>query len=63
MVELDHLDEERLITYMQEEPFSHSDLYRGRAGHFVSKLRGKATSLNRIDRAALVFDRSTTQVR
>jgi len=27
-VELDHLDEEGLIAYMQDERFSHSDLYR-----------------------------------
>jgi glycosyltransferase involved in cell wall biosynthesis/predicted metal-dependent phosphoesterase TrpH len=38
-VELDHLDERGLIAYMQEEGFSHSDLYRRACRLHESKLR------------------------
>jgi glycosyltransferase involved in cell wall biosynthesis/predicted metal-dependent phosphoesterase TrpH len=39
-VELDHLDEAGLIAYMQEEGFSHSDLYRRACRVHERKLRG-----------------------
>jgi glycosyltransferase involved in cell wall biosynthesis len=39
-VELDHLDERGLIAYMQEEGFSHSDLYRSACRLHERKLRG-----------------------
>ncbi|HEX3693187.1 MAG TPA: glycosyltransferase [Solirubrobacteraceae bacterium] len=38
-VELDHLDERGLIAYMQEEGFSHSELYRKAARLHERKLR------------------------
>jgi glycosyltransferase involved in cell wall biosynthesis/predicted metal-dependent phosphoesterase TrpH len=38
-VELDHLDERGLIAYMQEEGFSHSDLYRRACRLHERKLR------------------------
>ena len=38
-VELDHLDERGLIAYMQEESFSHSDLYRRACRAHERKLR------------------------
>jgi glycosyltransferase involved in cell wall biosynthesis/predicted metal-dependent phosphoesterase TrpH len=38
-VELDHLDERGLIAYMQEEDFSHSDLYRRACRLHERKLR------------------------
>jgi glycosyltransferase involved in cell wall biosynthesis/predicted metal-dependent phosphoesterase TrpH len=38
-VELDHLDEEGLIAYMQDESFSHSDLYRRACRVHERKLR------------------------
>jgi glycosyltransferase involved in cell wall biosynthesis/predicted metal-dependent phosphoesterase TrpH len=38
-VELDHLDEHGLIAYMQEEGFSHSDLYRRACRQHERKLR------------------------
>jgi glycosyltransferase involved in cell wall biosynthesis/predicted metal-dependent phosphoesterase TrpH len=38
-VELDHLDERGLITYMQEEDFSHADLYRRACRLHERKLR------------------------
>ena len=38
-VELDHLDEQGLISYMQEEDFSHSDLYRKACRLHERKLR------------------------
>jgi glycosyltransferase involved in cell wall biosynthesis/predicted metal-dependent phosphoesterase TrpH len=38
-VGLDHLDEARLIAYMQDERFSHSDLYRKAARAHERKLR------------------------
>jgi glycosyltransferase involved in cell wall biosynthesis/predicted metal-dependent phosphoesterase TrpH len=38
-VELDHLDEEGLIAYMQDEGFSHSDLYRRACRIHERKLR------------------------
>jgi glycosyltransferase involved in cell wall biosynthesis/predicted metal-dependent phosphoesterase TrpH len=38
-VELDHLDEEGLIAYMQDECFSHSDLYRRACRVHERKLR------------------------
>jgi glycosyltransferase involved in cell wall biosynthesis/predicted metal-dependent phosphoesterase TrpH len=38
-VELDHLDESGLIAYMQEEGFSHSDLYRRACRLHERKLR------------------------
>ncbi len=38
-VELDHLDERGLIAYMQEEDFSHSDLYRRACRMHERKLR------------------------
>jgi glycosyltransferase involved in cell wall biosynthesis/predicted metal-dependent phosphoesterase TrpH len=38
-VELDHLDERGLIAYMQEEGFSHSDLYRHACRLHERKLR------------------------
>jgi glycosyltransferase involved in cell wall biosynthesis/predicted metal-dependent phosphoesterase TrpH len=38
-VELDHLDERGLIAYMQEEDFSHSDLYRHACRLHERKLR------------------------
>jgi glycosyltransferase involved in cell wall biosynthesis/predicted metal-dependent phosphoesterase TrpH len=38
-VELDHLDERGLIAYMQEESFSHSDLYRRASRAHERKLR------------------------
>jgi glycosyltransferase involved in cell wall biosynthesis/predicted metal-dependent phosphoesterase TrpH len=38
-VELDHLDEAGLIAYMQDERFSHSDLYRRAARAHERKLR------------------------
>jgi glycosyltransferase involved in cell wall biosynthesis/predicted metal-dependent phosphoesterase TrpH len=38
-VELDHLDERGLIAYMQEEDFSHSDLYRKACRLHERKLR------------------------
>ena len=39
-VELDHLDEAGLIAYMQDERFSHSDLYRRACRMHERKLRG-----------------------
>ncbi len=39
-VELDHLDEAGLIAYMQEDGFSHSDLYRRACRAHERKLRG-----------------------
>jgi glycosyltransferase involved in cell wall biosynthesis/predicted metal-dependent phosphoesterase TrpH len=39
-VELDHLDELGLIAYMQDEQFSHSDLYRRACRAHEGKLRG-----------------------
>ncbi len=39
-VELDHLDTDGLIAYMQEESFSHSDLYRRACRLHEHKLRG-----------------------
>jgi glycosyltransferase involved in cell wall biosynthesis/predicted metal-dependent phosphoesterase TrpH len=39
-VELDHLDEPGLIAYMQEDGFSHSDLYRRACRAHERKLRG-----------------------
>jgi len=39
-VELDHLDERGLIAYMQDEDFSHSDLYRRACRLHERKLRG-----------------------
>jgi glycosyltransferase involved in cell wall biosynthesis len=39
-VELDHLDTAGLIAYMQEESFSHSDLYRRACRLHERKLRG-----------------------
>jgi glycosyltransferase involved in cell wall biosynthesis/predicted metal-dependent phosphoesterase TrpH len=39
-VELDHLDERGLIAYMQEEDFSHYDLYRRACRLHEHKLRG-----------------------
>ncbi len=39
-VELDHLDERGLIAHMQEEGFSHSDLYRRACRLHERKLRG-----------------------
>jgi glycosyltransferase involved in cell wall biosynthesis/predicted metal-dependent phosphoesterase TrpH len=38
-VELDHLDERSLIAYMQDESFSHSDLYRRASRAHERKLR------------------------
>jgi glycosyltransferase involved in cell wall biosynthesis/predicted metal-dependent phosphoesterase TrpH len=38
-VELDHLDEEGLIAYMQDDSFSHSDLYRRACRVHERKLR------------------------
>src|SRR5208282_5383190 len=38
-VELDHLDEHELIAYMQEDDFSHSDLYRRACRLHERKLR------------------------
>jgi glycosyltransferase involved in cell wall biosynthesis/predicted metal-dependent phosphoesterase TrpH len=38
-VELDHLDERQLIAYMQEEEFSHADLYRRACRLHERKLR------------------------
>jgi glycosyltransferase involved in cell wall biosynthesis/predicted metal-dependent phosphoesterase TrpH len=38
-VELDHLDEQGLIAYMQDEDFSHSDLYRRASRMHERKLR------------------------
>jgi glycosyltransferase involved in cell wall biosynthesis/predicted metal-dependent phosphoesterase TrpH len=38
-VELDHLDERQLIAYMQEEDFSHADLYRRSCRLHERKLR------------------------
>jgi glycosyltransferase involved in cell wall biosynthesis/predicted metal-dependent phosphoesterase TrpH len=38
-VELDHLDEDGLIAYMQDERFSHSDLYRRACRAHERKLR------------------------
>jgi glycosyltransferase involved in cell wall biosynthesis/predicted metal-dependent phosphoesterase TrpH len=39
-VELDHLDERGLVAYMQEDGFSHSDLYRRACRLHERKLRG-----------------------
>ena len=39
-VELDHLDERGLIAYMQDDGFSHSDLYRRACRLHERKLRG-----------------------
>jgi len=39
-VELDHLDEQGLIAYMQDERFSHADLYRRACRMHERKLRG-----------------------
>jgi glycosyltransferase involved in cell wall biosynthesis/predicted metal-dependent phosphoesterase TrpH len=48
-VELDHLDERGLIAYMQEESFSHSDLYRRACRLHERKLR---TAVERAVQAA-----------
>jgi glycosyltransferase involved in cell wall biosynthesis/predicted metal-dependent phosphoesterase TrpH len=48
-VELDHLDERGLIAYMQEEDFSHSDLYRRACRLHERKLR---TAVEQAVRAA-----------
>ena len=44
-VELDHLDERGLIAYMQDERFSHADLYRRACRAHERKLRGAVDEL------------------
>jgi glycosyltransferase involved in cell wall biosynthesis/predicted metal-dependent phosphoesterase TrpH len=44
-VELDHLDERGLIAYMQDERFTHADLYRRACRMHERKLRGAVTEV------------------
>jgi glycosyltransferase involved in cell wall biosynthesis/predicted metal-dependent phosphoesterase TrpH len=50
-VELDHLDEQGLIAYMQEEGFSHADLYRQACRVHERKLRRAVEQAVRAARA------------
>ena len=59
-VELDHLDERGLIAYMQEDDFSHSDLYRKACRLHERKLREAVEAAVRATRTHTAEDLGAT---
>ncbi len=62
-VELDHLDERGLIAHMQEEGFSHSDLYRRACRLHERKLRGAVEQAVGVATGGLRIDAETSAER